>query len=209
MKQLDYVRPADAAQAVAAVSANPQAVFLAGGTNLVDHLKLGIATPEVLVDVRQLALDLIEENDVGLRSARTYSTATLPPNRGCVPSGGPSPAPCLPGRPARSQSGDDRRKPAAAHALRLLPGRHHCLQQASTGGLVARRPTATAVTTRFSVPARPAWLSTLPTWQWHWPRSTPSLSSWAATVTVDYRPMRSIGCPATSRTATRAWRMAT
>jgi xanthine dehydrogenase YagS FAD-binding subunit len=67
MKQLDYVRPADAAQAVAAVADNPQAVFLAGGTNLVDHLKLGITTPEVLVDIRHLSLDRIEENESGLR----------------------------------------------------------------------------------------------------------------------------------------------
>lgn len=67
MKQLDYVRPADAAQAVATVAGNPQAVFLAGGTNLVDHLKLGIATPRILVDIRHLALDEITENETGLR----------------------------------------------------------------------------------------------------------------------------------------------
>lgn len=63
MKQHDYVRPGDAAEAVALVSADPGARFLAGGTNLVDHLKLGVARPDRLVDVRHLPLDSVEEHD--------------------------------------------------------------------------------------------------------------------------------------------------
>ncbi|XVV11274.1 FAD binding domain-containing protein [Actinoplanes sp. CA-131856] len=35
----------------------PGATFLAGGTNLVDLMKLGVATPDVLVDVTRLGLD--------------------------------------------------------------------------------------------------------------------------------------------------------
>ncbi|BAL89109.1 putative oxidoreductase molybdopterin-binding subunit [Actinoplanes missouriensis 431] len=46
----------------------PGAMFLAGGTNLVDLMKLGIATPDVLVDVRGLVPDEITElPDGGLR----------------------------------------------------------------------------------------------------------------------------------------------
>jgi xanthine dehydrogenase YagS FAD-binding subunit len=37
------------------------AAFLGGGTNLVDHMRLGIATPDLLIDVRQLTSDRIEE----------------------------------------------------------------------------------------------------------------------------------------------------
>ncbi|MCO8270813.1 xanthine dehydrogenase family protein subunit M [Actinoplanes sp. TRM 88003] len=37
----------------------PGATFLAGGTNLVDLMKLGVATPDVLVDVTRLGLDQI------------------------------------------------------------------------------------------------------------------------------------------------------
>ncbi len=59
MRDLTYTRATDAASAVAAVSANPDAVFLGGGTNLVDHLKLGVATPGALVDVSRLASDEI------------------------------------------------------------------------------------------------------------------------------------------------------
>jgi xanthine dehydrogenase YagS FAD-binding subunit len=41
----------DPASAVAAVSGRPGAAFLAGGTNLVDLMKLGVAAPDLLVDV--------------------------------------------------------------------------------------------------------------------------------------------------------------
>ncbi|UDY22947.1 FAD binding domain-containing protein [Nocardioides sp. Kera G14] len=65
MRQLEYVRASAPVEAVAAVSADPEARFLAGGTNLVDHLKLGIATPSTLVDVSHLPLDRIEEIEGG------------------------------------------------------------------------------------------------------------------------------------------------
>jgi xanthine dehydrogenase YagS FAD-binding subunit len=55
-----YRRAEDVDGAVATVSRNPNAVFLGGGTNLVDHLKLGVASPELLVDVTGLPLDRIE-----------------------------------------------------------------------------------------------------------------------------------------------------
>jgi xanthine dehydrogenase YagS FAD-binding subunit len=63
MRELEYVRPDSAAAAVAAVAGRPEAQFLAGGTNLVDHLKLGVARPSVLVDVRRLPLDAVEQYD--------------------------------------------------------------------------------------------------------------------------------------------------
>jgi xanthine dehydrogenase YagS FAD-binding subunit len=65
MKQHDYVRAGDAEEAVALVSADPGARFLAGGTNLVDHLKLGVAAPELLVDVSRLPLDDVQALDGG------------------------------------------------------------------------------------------------------------------------------------------------
>lgn len=67
MKDFAYVRADDAAAAVAAVSADPDATFLAGGTNLVDHLKLGLTTPSTVVDVSRLPLDTVEETATGLR----------------------------------------------------------------------------------------------------------------------------------------------
>ena len=54
MKMFDYVRPATIAEAVAA-AAEPGAAYLAGGTNLVDLMKVGTVRPDRLVDVTRLA----------------------------------------------------------------------------------------------------------------------------------------------------------
>ena len=60
MRPFGYERASDVAGAVARVAGRPDAAFLAGGTNLVDHMKLGIASPGLLVDVTGLPLDAIE-----------------------------------------------------------------------------------------------------------------------------------------------------
>jgi xanthine dehydrogenase YagS FAD-binding subunit len=68
MKPFRYQRADDVASAVATVAGEPGASFLAGGTNLVDLMKMEVATPDVLVDVRHLVSDRIEElPDGGLR----------------------------------------------------------------------------------------------------------------------------------------------
>ena len=60
MRSFEYERAADVDGAVARVAGRPDAVFLAGGTNLLDHMKLGLASPGLLVDVTGLPLDTIE-----------------------------------------------------------------------------------------------------------------------------------------------------
>jgi xanthine dehydrogenase YagS FAD-binding subunit len=65
MKAFDFEHAADADGAVALVAQRPGAAFLGGGTNLVDHMKLGIAAPELLVDVTRLPFDAVEERDGG------------------------------------------------------------------------------------------------------------------------------------------------
>ncbi|MEA2321223.1 MAG: xanthine dehydrogenase YagS FAD-binding subunit [Solirubrobacteraceae bacterium] len=64
MRPFAYERAADAASAVAAVAA-PGTMYLAGGTNLVDLMKLGVETPERLVDVSRLPFGRIEERPGG------------------------------------------------------------------------------------------------------------------------------------------------
>ena len=54
MMPFEYLRAKDVAGAVAAVTEQPDAVYLAGGTNLVDHMKLGVATPNLVVDISHL-----------------------------------------------------------------------------------------------------------------------------------------------------------
>jgi len=65
MNPFAYERAADAAGAVARVAGHPGAAFLGAGTNLVDHMKLGIAHPELLVDVTRLPFDRVEERQGG------------------------------------------------------------------------------------------------------------------------------------------------
>lgn len=68
MKAFTYERAATPAQAAAAVARDPTARFIAGGTNLLDLMKLEIETPRRLVDVNGLKLDRIEPTrDGGLR----------------------------------------------------------------------------------------------------------------------------------------------
>jgi xanthine dehydrogenase YagS FAD-binding subunit len=77
MRELTYLRPETVADAVRMVTEEPEARYLAGGTNLVDHLKLGIADPRVLVDVRRLPLDNIEDHDGGLRIGANVRNSDL------------------------------------------------------------------------------------------------------------------------------------
>src|ERR1700686_5140792 len=55
-----YEGAQDAGAAVAALAGAPSAAFLGGGTNLVDLMKLGVATPDLLVDITRLPYDRIE-----------------------------------------------------------------------------------------------------------------------------------------------------
>ncbi len=60
MRPFGYLVPPDPAAAIAAVTGRPGAAFLAGGTNLVDLMKLGVAAPDLLVDVTGLLPGRIE-----------------------------------------------------------------------------------------------------------------------------------------------------
>ena len=65
MKPFTYERAQSPAQAAAAVARSPGAKFIAGGTNLLDLMKLQIEAPTHLVDVNGLALDRIEATPEG------------------------------------------------------------------------------------------------------------------------------------------------
>jgi xanthine dehydrogenase YagS FAD-binding subunit len=68
MKSFTYERVDTPAAATAAFARTPGARFIAGGTNLLDLMKLEIETPSHLIDVSRLKLDTIEPtSDGGLR----------------------------------------------------------------------------------------------------------------------------------------------
>jgi xanthine dehydrogenase YagS FAD-binding subunit len=78
MKAFTYSRAKTPAEAAAAVARTPGAKFIAGGTNLLDLMKLQIETPAHLVDVQDLKLDRIERTDAGgLRIGALVTNTTL------------------------------------------------------------------------------------------------------------------------------------
>jgi xanthine dehydrogenase YagS FAD-binding subunit len=82
MKAFSYERARTPAEAVAAMARMPDARFIAGGTNLLDLMKLEIETPAHLVDVNGLGLDQIEETrDGGLRIGALVRNTDLAADR--------------------------------------------------------------------------------------------------------------------------------
>jgi xanthine dehydrogenase YagS FAD-binding subunit len=65
MRPFTYERAATPAAAAAAAARNPGARFIAGGTNLLDLMKLEIEKPAHLIDVNALALDKLEVTPEG------------------------------------------------------------------------------------------------------------------------------------------------
>jgi CO/xanthine dehydrogenase FAD-binding subunit len=78
MRPFEYVQAADPAQAVATVTADPAAAYLAGGTTQLDLiLKDGIISPERLVDVTRLPLKGITAGDMSIRVGATTTMEEL------------------------------------------------------------------------------------------------------------------------------------
>lgn len=78
MKPFSYERVGSPAEAVEAAASKPGARFIAGGTNLLDLMKLGIEAPAHLIDVNRLGLDTIEPTaEGGLRIGALVRNADL------------------------------------------------------------------------------------------------------------------------------------
>ncbi|MFS2007547.1 FAD binding domain-containing protein [Duganella sp. CT11-25] len=65
MRAFTYQRAKTPAEAATAAARTPGARFIAGGTNLLDLMKLEIETPTHLIDVNGLELDKIEQTSQG------------------------------------------------------------------------------------------------------------------------------------------------
>src|SRR5438477_1012656 len=84
MHTFEFIRPADAAAAVAAAAQAKTAQqgadvrFVAGGTTLVDLMKLNVETPARLIDINRLPLDRVEATpDGGLKIGATVRNSDL------------------------------------------------------------------------------------------------------------------------------------
>ncbi|NEJ19131.1 xanthine dehydrogenase family protein subunit M [Rhizobium leguminosarum] len=65
MRAFTYERASSVEAAAKAAASNPETKFIAGGTNLLDLMKLEIETPTHLIDVNGLGLDKIESTPEG------------------------------------------------------------------------------------------------------------------------------------------------
>ena len=121
MRAFTYERPDNVAAAMQAAS-QPGASFIAGGTNLLDLMKIDVEQPTHLVDISRLPLrEVAETADGGLRIGALVSNTDLAADqrvrqRYPVLAHGASER-CL--GPV-AQPGDDGGQPAAAHALPVL-----------------------------------------------------------------------------------------
>ena len=80
MRPFDYVRASDPDAAARALAANPQAKFLAGGTNLLDLMKEDVERPTALVDLTRLRLADVRAMSGGGVSIGALATNTMTAN---------------------------------------------------------------------------------------------------------------------------------
>ena len=78
MNSFKYTAATETAQAMRQRGDHAQAAFLAGGTNLLDYMKLGVERPDLLIDINKLPLDQIEPlPGNGLRIGATVRNSAL------------------------------------------------------------------------------------------------------------------------------------
>src|SRR3954468_5706815 len=84
MNNFEFMRPADAAAAVATAARSKTAQqgadvrFVAGGTTLLDLMKLNVETPALVLDINRLPLDKIEPTpEGGLKIGATVRNSDL------------------------------------------------------------------------------------------------------------------------------------
>ena len=77
MKTFSYERLARATDAASAVATRPGAMFLAGGTTLVDLMKIDVLTPDTIVDVRALGLSSIDVSDEAIAIGAAVTNSQL------------------------------------------------------------------------------------------------------------------------------------
>ncbi|HTW85590.1 MAG TPA: FAD binding domain-containing protein [Candidatus Sulfotelmatobacter sp.] len=81
MKPFTYERAATPAAAAATAAGTPNAKFIAGGTNLLDLMKLQVETPAHLIDLTRLDLDRIDDTpDGGIRVGALVTNTALAAN---------------------------------------------------------------------------------------------------------------------------------
>ena len=77
MNPFTYVRPSTVDDAIREFAANSNAAYIAGGTNLVDYMKMGSLSADRLIDINALSFTGISEHNGGVRIGALVSNTEL------------------------------------------------------------------------------------------------------------------------------------
>jgi xanthine dehydrogenase YagS FAD-binding subunit len=135
MRTFTYERATSAADAVGKALTEKGSKFVAGGTNLIDLMKLEIETPSHLIDVNGLGFDEIELTQAGgLRIGAMVSNTRLAADMRVRKDYGVLTRALLAGASGQlRKQGDHCRQSAPAHPLPLFLRHQHAMQQAQAG----------------------------------------------------------------------------
>lgn len=77
MKNFAYVRTSSVSEAVQQASSQPNTMFIAGGTNLIDRMKAFLDQPSQLIDITRLDMTRIESSRDGMRIGALVSNTAV------------------------------------------------------------------------------------------------------------------------------------
>ena len=80
MINFTFLRTSVVKTALSLITKDPKAMFIAGGTNLVDLMKRGVTAPEKLIDINRLPLKQIELKNNVLHIGSMVSNSALAEN---------------------------------------------------------------------------------------------------------------------------------
>jgi xanthine dehydrogenase YagS FAD-binding subunit len=84
MKPFQYLRPKTIPEAISMAADDPEARYIAGGTNLVDLMKRGVVSPTKLIDINHLPLKKIEHRYDRLRIGALALNSDVARHKGVV-----------------------------------------------------------------------------------------------------------------------------
>lgn len=77
MNPFSFIAVTHDGDALKSAAATPGAAFVAGGTTLLDLMKLGVEQPPQLIDINKLSFDKVEETSAGTRIGATVRNSDL------------------------------------------------------------------------------------------------------------------------------------
>jgi xanthine dehydrogenase YagS FAD-binding subunit len=183
MMPFRYERASDASHAIALLAQAPKGVYLAGGTNLVDHMRLGVRQPDLLVDITHLPYDRIEPlPNGGVRIGALVRNSDLAADRSICTRYPVLAQAVLDGasgqlRNMATTGGNLLQRTRCVYFQEITKPCNKRLPGSGCRGAAARRARDTTGSWPSWVPRKRASRHTRPTWPWRWPRWMPPCTS--------------------------------